>query len=191
VGIAREQLITAGKPQKRRGFAPKGMDHMAVAPGGSGPRARPWRGCETRPRGCRCGAHVASRRVPTRRHIAFNAKDHVGMLETRVDQPEMVKPMFERFAADGDAEFSHVGEIGQAHPPRFADLTKDHLLLGTMKGSPGADAPLQSPPHACGQIGMASLHLFENRHRPKPRRRLQHREKSASGSGRRRPHICL
>jgi hypothetical protein len=56
------------------------------------------------------------------------------------------------------------------------DLTEDHLLLGTMQRSPGADAPLQGAANARRQIGMASLHLFEDRDGPKPRRRLQHRD---------------
>jgi hypothetical protein len=37
-----------------------------------------------------------------KRHIAFAAKNDVGMFEARVDQPEMAEPMIEPFTGDGD-----------------------------------------------------------------------------------------
>ena len=55
------------------------------------------------------------------------------------------------------------------------DLAEDHLLVRAMQRPPGTDAPLQGAAHAGGQIGMAPLHLFEDRYRAQPRRRLQHR----------------
>ena len=53
----------------------------------------------------------------------------MGMLEPRIDQPEVVKPMFEPHAGDGDAEVGHVGKIRHAHPAGLMDLAEDHLLI--------------------------------------------------------------
>ena len=55
------------------------------------------------------------------------------------------------------------------------DLAEDHLLVHAMNGPPGANTPLQGAARAQGQVRMAALHLFENRHRAQFRRRLQHR----------------
>src|SRR5207249_2640364 len=38
---------------------------------------------------------------------------HMGMLEARECQPEVVEPVVERFTPDRDAEFAHGGEVGQ------------------------------------------------------------------------------
>ncbi len=70
------------------------------------------------------------------RHIAFAAEDHMGMLEARVDQPEVVEPVIEPFAGDGDAEVGHVGKIRQPHPAGLMDLAEDHLLVRAMQRSP-------------------------------------------------------
>ncbi len=70
------------------------------------------------------------------RHIAFAAEDHMGMLEARVGQPEMIEPVIEPFTGDGNAEVGHIGEIRQAHPAGFVYLAEDHLLVCTMQSTP-------------------------------------------------------
>src|SRR5439155_18808037 len=70
-------------------------------------------------------------------------------------QPEMVEPVSERLTRDRDAEPAHVGEVGQAHPPRRVLLTEDHIALGTIERPPSGDAPLQGPAHARRKAGLA------------------------------------
>jgi hypothetical protein len=55
------------------------------------------------------------------------------------------------------------------------DLSEDHLLISTVQGSPCANAAFQRAARPGRQTRMASLHLFENRHRPKAGARRQHR----------------
>jgi hypothetical protein len=71
-----------------------------------------------------------------KRHVTLAAEDHVGMLEARVDQPEMVEPVIEPFTGDGDAEVGHVGEIRQPHPAGLMHLAEDHLLVGAVQSAP-------------------------------------------------------
>jgi hypothetical protein len=103
------------------------------------------------------------------------AEDQIGMLEAGESQPEVVEPMIERLARDGDAEPAHVGEVRQAQPRRRMLLTKDHVAVGTLERAPAGDAALQGSPHARGDARMPTANLLENRHRAHPRRRLQHR----------------
>ena len=109
------------------------------------------------------------------RHIAFAAEDDMGVREAGIGEAEVVEPVIERNACDGHAQFGHVGEVRQSHLAGFVDLAEDHLLVRAMQRPPAADAALQRAARAVGQIGMAPLHLFENRHRAQPRRRGQHR----------------
>jgi hypothetical protein len=44
-------------------------------------------------------------------HEALAAEHHMGVLEARERQPEVVEPVLERLARDHDAEPAHVGEI--------------------------------------------------------------------------------
>jgi hypothetical protein len=46
------------------------------------------------------------------RHEALAAEHHMGMLEAREGEPEMIEPMRQSFARNGDAERRHVGEVG-------------------------------------------------------------------------------
>jgi len=72
------------------------------------------------------------RRIPRsfgRRHMAFAAEDHVGMLEARAGEPEVMEPVIEPNPGDRDAQVGHVGEIRQPHPARFMELAEDHLLV--------------------------------------------------------------
>ena len=87
----------------------------------------------------------------------------------------MIEPVIEPLPGDGDAQVGHVGEIRQTHPAGLMDLAEDDLLVRAMQRPPGTDAPLQGAARTRGQVRMAPLHLFEDRDRPQPRRRLQHR----------------
>ena len=61
------------------------------------------------------------------RHEALAAEHHMGMLEPRERQPEVVEPVLEWLARDRDAEPTHVGEVRQAHPARWVLLAEDHI----------------------------------------------------------------
>jgi hypothetical protein len=107
--------------------------------------------------------------------IALPTQDHVGMLEARVDQAEVIEPVIERRAGDGDRQARHVGEVRQAHPSRLVRLTEDHVPIGAVQRPPGAYAPLHRPAHPLGQVGVTPPHLLEDGYRSQLRRRLQHR----------------
>ena len=81
------------------------------------------------------------------RHEALAAEHHMGMFEAREGEPEVIEPVIERLARDGDAELGHVGEVGQAHPPRRVLLAEHHIAAGAVESSPSGDAALQGPAH--------------------------------------------
>ena len=58
------------------------------------------------------------------------------MLKARERQPEVVEPVIERLTRDLDTEPTHVGEVGQAHPPRRVLLAEDHISVGTVESPP-------------------------------------------------------
>ena len=109
------------------------------------------------------------------RHEALAAEHHMGMLEARERQPEVVEPVLERLARDRDAEPAHVGEVRQAHPARRMLLAEDHIPVGAVESPPSGDAALQGPAHPRGDLGMATADLLEDRHRADARGGLQHR----------------
>jgi hypothetical protein len=53
-----------------------------------------------------------------KRHKALAAKNNMGMLETRAGQAEMIEPVIEWRARDGDAKASHIGEVRKPKPAR-------------------------------------------------------------------------
>lgn len=67
---------------------------------------------------------------------ALAAENDVRMLEARAGEPEMIEPVIQRRAGDGDAQVGHVGEVGQAEAPRFMSLPEDDLLLRAVQGPP-------------------------------------------------------
>jgi hypothetical protein len=109
------------------------------------------------------------------RHEALAAEHHMGMLEARECQPEVVEPVAEPLTRDRDAERAHVGEVGQAHPPRRMLLAEDHISVGTVERPPSGDAALQCSAHARGDPEIATANLLEDRHRAKAGCGLQHR----------------
>ena len=99
------------------------------------------------------------------RHKALAAEYHMGMFEAGERQPEVVEPMIERLACDGDAEPAHVGKVRQAQPSRRMLLAKDHVAVGTVERTPAGDPALQGPPHPRVDARMPAAKLLENRHR--------------------------
>lgn len=53
-------------------------------------------------------------------------------------------------------------------------LAEDHLAIGAMNGTPIADTALQGSSDARVDLGVPTLKLFENGHRPQARTRLEH-----------------
>jgi hypothetical protein len=66
----------------------------------------------------------------------------MGMLEPREWQAEVVEPVAERLARDGDAELTHIGKVRQAHPARRVLLAEDHIPAGVVERPPFVDATL-------------------------------------------------
>jgi hypothetical protein len=109
------------------------------------------------------------------RHMALTAEHDMGVLETRAGQPEVVQPVLERLAGDGDAEVAHVGEVRQAEPAGLVQLAEEHLLLRAVQRPPAADPALEGAADAAAELGVAAQHLLENRDRPQARRGPQQR----------------
>lgn len=95
--------------------------------------------------------------------------------EAGIDEAEVIEPMIEGHAADGDGEVRHVGEVGQAHAAGFMRLAEDHLAFGAMQGAPTANAPLQRASDTGPEFGMTPDHLLVDCDGPQSRRRGQHR----------------
>ena len=104
----------------------------------------------------------------------------------------MIQHGVQRLPGNGDAKRVHAGEVRQAKPTRYVLLAEDHLLLGAMARSQVTDATLQGAPDAWIQIGVTLQQFFEQTERANCRVGLLlwfhiGFEKTASGSGRRRP----
>ena len=75
---------------------------------------------------------------------------HTDVLPVRVRQHKMVKQVIEGLAGDGHAQAVHAGEVGRGQPPGFMHLGEEHFPGRPVLGLPGADPPLQRPPHRVG-----------------------------------------
>jgi len=53
----------------------------------------------------------------------------MGMLEARAGQAEVIEPVIERRARDGDAQARHIGEIRKPKPAWRMRLREDHIPL--------------------------------------------------------------
>ena len=106
---------------------------------------------------------------------ALAAEHDVGVLEAGPGEAEVIEPMLERLAGDGDAGPAHVGEVRQAEAAGLVALPEDHLLLLAMDRPPCPDAPLQRAPDAAAERGMAPQHLLEDGDGTNAGRRLQER----------------
>ena len=78
----------------------------------------------------------------------------MGVFKAGISQPEMVEPVVQDLAGNGDAERSHVGEIRKTQTPRLLHLAENDLLLLAVKGAPGPDTSFKRAAHALCQIGM-------------------------------------
>jgi hypothetical protein len=75
--------------------------------------------------------------------------------------------MLEPLAGDGHAEVGHVGEIRETLLSGDVVLTEDDLAVRAMFGAPGTHPALEAAAETIPvMIGMATLHLFEQGHRP-------------------------
>jgi hypothetical protein len=109
----------------------------------------------------------------TSRSIA--AKDDVRVLEAGECQAEVVEPMAEWLPCHRDSKPAHVREVGKAQSAWWMLLSEDDILLGTIYGAPGSNAPLQRPTHAWANLGMPTAHLLEDGDGTDARRRRQRR----------------
>ena len=92
------------------------------------------------------------------------AEHHVGVLEARVGQAEVIQQMLKRLTGDGDTDVSGSSEVGQTEATGWIPLREDHLLFGAMQGAPAAHAPLQGASHAGRELGIAAAQFFEDGH---------------------------
>ena len=60
-------------------------------------------------------------------HEALAAQHDVGMLKAAIGQPEVIEPMDQWLACNGDAQIGHVGEIGQTHATGLVNLAENDL----------------------------------------------------------------
>ena len=84
--------------------------------------------------------------------------------------------MRQRRAADGDAEVTGGGEVGQAEATGWMRLGEDHLLCGAMQGAPAAHAALKGAAHAGWELWIAAAQLVEDGHRAQSRGLDQQRD---------------
>jgi hypothetical protein len=103
------------------------------------------------------------------------AEHHMGMLEARECQSEVIEPMIKALTRDRDAKRAHVGEIGQSHPPRRVLLAEDYIPARAIERPPSGDTALQGPPDARRDPRMATANLLEDGHGANTGCRLQHR----------------
>jgi len=96
------------------------------------------------------------------RHKTFTAEHDMGVFEAGKGKTEVIEPMIQRLAGDGDAKIAHVGEVGQSHPARRMLLTEDHLLIRAVQPPPRSDAPLQRPPDPGAEFRMPADQFLEN-----------------------------
>lgn len=89
------------------------------------------------------------------------------MFPAAAGQDEVVEPVRERRAGDGDAELGGVGEVRQHHAARLERLPEDHVAGGAMQRPPVAHAAFQRPADAVvGEgVGIGHLQIAQQRHR--------------------------
>jgi hypothetical protein len=105
------------------------------------------------------------------------------MLEARIGEPEVIKPVIEGLTCDGHGEIAHGGEVGQAHASGLVHLAEDDLLLGAVEGAPGPDPALESAADAGAEFRMAADHLLEEGDGAQPWRGLEQRDDLAVPDG--------
>jgi hypothetical protein len=81
------------------------------------------------------------------------------MLPAAVGQDEVVEPVGQGPAGDGDGEVRGVGEVGQRHAAGLGRLAEDDVPLRAVQGAPVAHPPLQGPPDVVVGEGVRVGHL--------------------------------
>src|SRR3546814_5962350 len=106
------------------------------------------------------------------RKITLAAQDHMGTLEARTGEPEVVHPVNEPDPGDVYAQIGHVGKIRQPHPTRLVHLAEDHVATRALQRPQATNPTPHRPRPPIGTLRMTKLHFIQPRHRPAPRRRL-------------------
>ena len=58
-------------------------------------------------------------------HEALTAQHDMDMLKAAISLPEVIKPMDQGLARDGDAKIGHVGEVRQSHAAGLLNLAEN------------------------------------------------------------------
>ena len=88
-------------------------------------------------------------------------------LPIRVREREVIEQMIERLSVKGDSQRVHVGKVRRPQPAWIMHLGKHDGLVGAMKSTPVAYAPLEGPSLRVGKpTGIALLEPGEQRERP-------------------------
>lgn len=97
---------------------------------------------------------------------------------------ELVQPVRQGLADDGDGQFVADRKVRQAKPARRMFLGEEDLAIATVLGAPLPYPALQGAQHrAVKAMWVAKLQLLQHRHRHQPRGGFQHRHDL------RRPHL--
>ncbi len=107
---------------------------------------------------------------------AFAAQHHLGKLPAGECQTEVIEPMRQLIAGDGDAEAALIGEVGPALLTRPVLLAKDYVALWAMQRLPTPDAPLQRAAYVWRQVRVTAEQLVEHGDRALVGIGLQHRD---------------
>jgi hypothetical protein len=67
-------------------------------------------------------------------HEALAAQHNMDMFKAAISQPEVIKPMDQGLARDGDAQIRNVSEVRQTHAARLMDLAENDLPPGFTQG---------------------------------------------------------
>lgn len=99
------------------------------------------------------------REVLGERREALAAEHDGGVFPAAVGQDEVVEALLQRLARDRHAEFGRIREVRQRHPAVLRRLAEDHVALGSVQGTPVADAPLERAAHTVAREGLGVGHL--------------------------------
>jgi len=101
---------------------------------------------------------------------ALAAQHRFGVLPAGIGQDEVIQPMRQHLPGNVDAEIGHIGEVRQPLLAGRVALPEDHLALCAVLGAPAAHTALDGAAQAIPvAVGMAQLHLVEQRDRPQAR----------------------
>jgi len=99
---------------------------------------------------------------------AFTAEHHFSMLPAGERQPEVIEPVGQADAGDGDAERVGVGEVRQTLLFWRVHLTEDHVAFRPVHRLPDMHPALQGAAGRGGEIAMPTQHLAHDADRTQP-----------------------